>query len=121
MTIITKAKDDYKALANGKIFIWQRDEEATLMHISQHIRQHREYTDGQKPLIIVDYLQIMPPPVAATGRAMDIRQSLEYNLSALAALAAREQLPIIVMALVVFQTDRHSSPKSGILCTNRRG
>ena len=51
-----------------------------------------------KPIVIIDYLQLIAPPNDATGRRMDERAKTDYNIKKLKALSREDGLFILVLS-----------------------
>jgi replicative DNA helicase len=93
---ISRAFDAYRRFANRLFFIEPSDSGSmNALEIEKRIMEHIRVTKG-KPLVIIDYLQIMKP----IHERETERQALDENFSALKRVSAREGLTIILISSV---------------------
>jgi replicative DNA helicase len=93
---ISLAFDTYRQYSNRLFFIAPKDSGSmSALDIEQAIMEHIKVTK-RKPIVIIDYLQIMKPMRDRT----DTRQALDENFSALKRVSAREGLAIILISSV---------------------
>lgn len=112
--IIDKAFNDYSSFANRLYFI---DSVATggitINEIEKIILEHIEKT-GKKPIILLDYLQIIKSP----DMHLSDKQATDFNISALKRISAKNSLLIIAIsslnrASYIEKVDYNSFKESG--------
>jgi replicative DNA helicase len=93
---ISLAFDTYRQYSNRLFFIAPKDSGSmSALDIEKAIMEHIRITN-RKPLVIIDYLQIMKP----INDRQETRQALDENFSALKRVSAREGLAIILISSV---------------------
>lgn len=92
--IIGAAVERYKSYA-GRVFLIEGVGNTTAESIRQTVARHISFT-GNKPLVIVDYLQIIAPE-KGQERATD-KQITDYNVSALKRVSRDCDVPVIVIS-----------------------
>jgi replicative DNA helicase len=88
--IITEATRQYSEYAKGRIFIREGVGNIGVKQISESVEQHIKYT-GRRPLVILDYLQILAPHDA---RSTD-KQNTDKNVTELKRISRDHKICII--------------------------
>ena len=98
---ISKAIAEYTATVGDRISIIEGNFNCTVSFIKDYARQYSERNGGIKPVIIVDYLQVLQAEKdPETGRKMtDARAIIDHNVTELKRLS-REGMPIFVISSV---------------------
>jgi replicative DNA helicase len=95
LSLISTSIDQYKTFAS-KIFFMKPEKEPsyTGKEIAELVKKHIAITK-RKPIVVVDYLQIMKPE-----EGLDPRQATDTNLATLKALSDNEGLLVILISSV---------------------
>ena len=100
--IIKKAMDAYLHSVGDRMSIIEGNFNCTVGLIKNYTKQYIELNDGIKPIVIVDYLQVLQPekdPI--TGRKMtDKRQIVDENVTELKRLSRSLEIPIFVISSI---------------------
>lgn len=91
------AKLQYQALADKRIFIWETDDDISVPMINDTIAEHIKRTK-RRPIVIVDYLQILPPPQNTTYGNLTERQAVDKNVVMLKKISRKFRIPLIVVS-----------------------
>ena len=96
--LIYKSADKYKDFS-GNIYILQGVGDIGVREIRQTIEQHISST-GNRPLVIVDYLQIIAPYVDPEhpGKALDSKQSMDKNVLELKRISRDLKIPLFTIS-----------------------
>lgn len=99
---ITNATDMYLNSVGDRISILEGNFNCTVKRIRKYTETYIELNDGIKPVVIIDYLQILQPEKdPETGRKMtDIRQIVDHNVTELKLMSRSLEIPIFVVSSV---------------------
>lgn len=103
-----KAIDKAKAIA-GHTFIYVGNNDVSIDKIEHVVKRHIEAT-GHKPVVFVDYLQIMTPNKEAETHRYDTRRSTNDDVTKLKVLARQFDIPVIVIS--AFNRASYTDPVS---------
>jgi len=101
--LIVQTAWEYKALAEGHIYISESEDRIGLASIERDIETHIEMTAAvgmvDLPLVIVDYLQIIPPYIPpGTSAFLSERQAVDRNVTELKRLSRKYRVPILCIS-----------------------
>lgn len=105
--IIKRAIDEYEKSAS-RIFIYEgryKGERLTVEHIREIVKQHIKNT-GQKPVVFVDYLQI----IANKNTYATDKQNTDVNIFELKEISRDYKIPVFVISS--FNRDNYNEPVS---------
>ena len=91
--LIDNAIQDYRKYADRRVFIIEGGDGTAIRDIKGMVEKHISYT-GHKPVVIVDYLQILAPN---DKRATD-KQNTDYAVKALRQIARDQRIPVIAVS-----------------------
>lgn len=90
--LIAKAIEEYSQYAH-RVFIYEGVGNIGVQEIKDKVEEHIAYT-GRKPVVVVDYLQIMSPhDVRATDK-----QIVDYSVLNLKEMSRRHKIPVITIS-----------------------
>ena len=92
---ITNAIADYETIAKH-IYIYEADGMTDVNDIRETIREHINITKN-KPVILIDYLQIIQP-VKETRHTMTDKQQIDFNVTELKRISREFKTPIIAIS-----------------------
>jgi len=96
--LIAIAKEEYRRIADKRIYIYEGLDEINMLRINEVVDDFVQRT-GRKPVVIVDYLQIIPPvPLGPGFQARNQKQETDANVHALKKLSRRHGIPVIVVS-----------------------
>ena len=93
------AADEYSQTVGGRLSVIEGNFNCTVSFIGEYTRKYIE-NNGVKPVIIVDYLQVLRPEKdPETGRKpTDTKQVVDYNVTQLKRMSRALDLPIFVIS-----------------------
>lgn len=96
---ITTATANYLKAVGDRASVIEGNYSCTVSYIRDYARRYSAHNGGVKPVLIIDYLQVLQPDADPdTGRKMtDARQIVDYNLTQLKRLS-REGMPVFVVS-----------------------
>lgn len=98
--IIEKAVQTYLQTVGERMSIIEGNYNCDVSFIGRYTRKYIALNDGVKPVVFVDYLQVLQPdrdPI--TGRKMtDTRQIIDHNITELKRLSRSLEIPVIVVS-----------------------
>jgi replicative DNA helicase len=94
LELIKDAIDEYEATIAPRMFIFEGVADHSLKFIEDAVSKHIEKT-GHKPIIILDYLQIMPQE---GGLMMTDKQATDRTVVALKRISHKHRLPVVVIS-----------------------
>lgn len=95
--IIQQAAEQYKKAVGDRVSIIEAGFNCDTAFIINYIRNYHKRT-GKRPVVFVDYLQILKPGELPNGRKQDIRESIEECLRQLVLL--KRELDLTIIAIV---------------------
>lgn len=102
--VILHTYSEYSRYADN-IYIFEGMGNMSVEQISHHVRQHIQYRK-KKPIVIIDYLQILKPENAH----MSDKQAVDSNVTKLKQLSRDNDIP--VLAISSFNRENYHSPVS---------
>lgn len=110
---VEEAIESYQAAVGDRMQIIEGGFDTTVDSITEYTRAYIEQHEGQKPLVIVDYLQILQ----GTQKGA-IRENVDYNVVELKRLARALDVPVIVISSInrgnyLYPIDFESFKESG--------
>lgn len=99
---ITKGIADYVQNVGDRVSIIEGNFNCTVSFIGDYTRQYIVHNGGVKPVIIVDYMQVLQAEKdPETGRKLtDTKQIVDYNVTQLKRLSRSLEIPIFVISSV---------------------
>ena len=99
---ITRATAEYLQSVGDRISIIEGNFNCNVTFIGNYTRQYIAQNGGVRPVIVVDYLQVLQAEKdPETGRkASDTKQIVDYNVTQLKRLSRSLELPIFVISSV---------------------
>lgn len=97
--VVLDAADRYSQTVGGRLSVIEGNFNCTVSFIGEYTRKYIE-NNGVKPVIIVDYLQVLRPEKdPETGRKpTDTKQVVDYNVTQLKRMSRALDLPIFVIS-----------------------
>ena len=98
--IVQKATAAYLYSVGDRISILEGNFNCTVSRIRKYVEDYMKQNDGVKPVVIIDYLQVLQPDKdPETGRKMtDIRMIVDHNLTELRRMSRSFSIPVIVLS-----------------------
>ena len=99
---VSKATEDYLQGVGDRISIIEGNFNCTVGYISEYTKTYINRNGGIKPVIVIDYLQVIKPEKdPETGRKMtDTKQIVDHNVTELKRLSRSLELPIFIISSV---------------------
>lgn len=101
---VINAAQEYENAVKDHISIIEGDFNCTIFFISDYIRQYmrrnKAAETGEKPVVIIDYLQILKPTEDERGRTKTVRETVDESVTELRKLCRELDIPIIVISSV---------------------
>ena len=102
----TKAIDATKALKDHvRIYVGTND--VNVDKVEEVVRMHCKAT-GNRPAVIIDYLQILTPSEEATAKRYDIRRSTNDDITRMKVLSREYDIPVLVIS--AFNRSSYTDP-----------
>lgn len=100
--VITKAAQTYLMNVSDRMSVIEGNFNCTVSFIGSYTRQYMAQNEGIKPIVIIDYLQVLRPEKdPETGRKItDTRQIVDYNVQELKRISRSLEIPIFVISSV---------------------
>lgn len=105
--IITQAARNYTAAVGDRISIIEAGMNSDTQFITDYVRNYHKRT-GARPVVIIDYLQIMAPGELPNGRKQDKRETVEECLRQLVLL--KRELDLTIIAIVSLNRNNYLQP-----------
>ena len=102
------AVEKTKAIANHT-YIYVGNNDVSVDKVAQVVKRHYSAT-GRKPVVILDYLQILNPNEEAAKNRYDVRRSTNDDITKLKVLAREFDIPVIVIS--AFNRASYTDPVS---------
>lgn len=96
---VMRAKNDYLAEVGDRISIIEGDPSTTVSYIRRYLMEYIERT-GARPVVFVDYLQIIPPEKDERGRTQSIKENVDNAVTTLRQLCRDLYLTIFAISSV---------------------
>lgn len=98
--VTESAINKYLELVGDRLSIIEGNFNCTVSFIGEYVRDYIEKNDGVKPVIIVDYLQVLRGEKDPdTGRKMtDTKQIVDYNVTQLKRLSRSLEIPVFIIS-----------------------
>ena len=93
--IIEQAIEAYTAAVGNRLQVIEGGFETTVESIKDYARAYIEQHKGSRPVIIVDYLQVLQGAQKST-----VRENIDYNVVELKRLARALDVPVIVISSI---------------------
>ena len=100
--MIDDATTAYIEAVQDRISVIEGNLACTVSYIGNYARQYIAKNGGIRPVIVIDYLQILQPEIdPETGRkATDPRQIVDYNITQLKRLSRELEIPVFAVSSV---------------------
>ena len=97
--VVLDAADRYSQTVGGRLSVIEGNFNCTVSFIGEYTRKYIE-NNGVKPVIIVDYLQVLRPEKdPETGRKpTDTKQVVDYNITQLKRMSRALDIPVFVIS-----------------------
>ena len=98
--IVHEATTAYIEAVQDRVSIIEGNLACTVSYIGEYTRQYMAKNGGIRPVVIIDYLQIIQPDKDPdTGRKMsDQRQIVDYNVTQLKRMSRELEIPVFVIS-----------------------
>ena len=98
---VQDAIDDYKAAIADRLSIVEGNFNCDLSFIGDYVRQYiRQNGEEHRPIVIVDYLQILTPERDDRGRTPSTKEAVDAAVTGLKRLSREQDLTIMVISSV---------------------
>lgn len=104
---VEKAAEQYKAAVGDRLSIVEAGFNCDTMFITDYVRRYHART-GKRPVVFVDYLQILKPGEFPNGRRQDTRETVEECLRQLVLL--KRDLDLTIIAIVSLNRSNYLQP-----------
>lgn len=105
--LLAQAAESYKQKIGDRLSIVEAGFECTTQYITDYVRKYFAKT-GKRPVIFVDYLQILKPGTMPNGRKQDIRETVEEAIRALVLL--KRELDLTIISIVSLNRSNYMTP-----------
>lgn len=89
---------EYREKHGNRLNIHEANFNCTVDFIGRYVEQYMQRNDGCRPLVIVDYLQILQP--SRQIKASTVKEQVDYNVTALKRLSRRLDIPVLAISSV---------------------
>lgn len=89
---------EYRAKHGNRLNIHEANFNCTVDFIGRYVEQYMQRNDGCRPLVIVDYLQILQP--SKQIKASTMKEQVDYNVTALKRMSRRLDIPVLAISSV---------------------
>lgn len=96
---VLKAAADYKAAIGDRMSIIEGNFACNISFIGDYIRQYVQNT-GKKPVVFVDYLQILQPEQDKNGRTQSTKETVDTTVTELKRISREQGLTVFVISSV---------------------
>ena len=104
---VARAAEQYKAAVGDRLSIVEAGFNCDTMFITDYVRRYHART-GKRPVVFVDYLQILKPGELPNGRRQDTRETVEECLRQLVLL--KRDLDLTIIAIVSLNRSNYLQP-----------
>lgn len=105
--LLAQAAESYKQKIGDRLSIVEAGFECTTQYITDYVRKYCAKT-GKRPVIFIDYLQILKPGTMPNGRKQDIRETVEEAIRALVLL--KRELDLTIISIVSLNRSNYMTP-----------
>lgn len=105
--IIADAARKYKTQVGDRVSIIEAGMNCDTQYITDYVRNYHKKT-GKRPVVIVDYLQVLKPGELPNGRKQDRRETVEECLTQLVLL--KRELDLTILAIVSLNRNNYLQP-----------
>lgn len=96
---VLKAAADYKAAIGDRLSIIEGNFACNISFIGDYIRQYIQNT-GKKPVVFIDYLQILQPEQDKSGRTQSTKETVDTTITELKRLSREQGLTVFAISSV---------------------
>lgn len=99
---VKRAIDEYTASVEDRLSIIEGNFNCTVSFISNYTRLYMERNNGVRPVVVVDYLQVLQADKDPdTGRkSNDIKQIVDHNITELKRMSRALEIPVFVISSI---------------------
>lgn len=94
---VLNAADDYKRIIGDRLSIIEGDFRCNISFIGDYIRRYVR-NNGKKPVVFVDYLQILQPEKDNRGRTQTTRETIDNTVTTLKRISREHGLTVFVIS-----------------------
>lgn len=94
---VLEVAKEYKADIGDRLSIVEGNFSCNISFIGDYIRKYIQKT-GKKPVVFIDYLQILQPVKDEKGRALSIKEAIDSTVTELKRISREHQLTIFVIS-----------------------
>ena len=105
--IAAQAAEQYKKAVGDRVSIIEAGFNCDTQFLAHYVRTYYTRT-GQRPVVIVDYLQVLEPGETGTGRRLDNREKVEESIKQLILL--KRELDLTIIAIVSLNRTNYLQP-----------
>lgn len=98
---VLDAIDDYKDRVGDRLSIIEGNFDCTLSFIGEYVRRYiRQNGEEHRPIVIVDYLQIVAPEKDERGRTPTTKEAVDATVTGLKRLSREQDITVIAISSV---------------------
>lgn len=105
--VVRQAAQNYIAAVGNRVSVIEAGMNSDTQYITEYVRNYHKRT-GTRPVVFVDYLQIMAPGELPNGRKQDKRETVEECLRQLVLL--KRELDLTIIAIVSLNRNNYLQP-----------
>ena len=105
--IANQAAEQYKKAVGDRVSIIEAGFTYDTQSVADYVRSYYTRT-GERPVVIVDYLQVLEPGEMGNGRRMDNREKVEESIKQLILL--KRELDLTIIAIVSLNRTNYLQP-----------
>ena len=105
--IVEQAAEQYKKAVGDRVSVIEAGFNCDTQFLSDYVRSYYTRT-GARPVVIVDYLQVLAPGELPNGRRMDNREKVEESIKQLILL--KRELDLTIIAIVSLNRVNYLQP-----------
>ena len=102
--IVQQAAQEYKDIISDRLSIIEGNFNCNISFIGDYIRQYMRRNEaaatGEKPVVIIDYLQILQPQEDEQGRRQTVKEAVDSTVTELKRISRELDITIIVVCSV---------------------
>ena len=105
--LLAQAAESYKQKIGDRLSIVEAGFECTTQYITDYVKKYCAKT-GKRPVILIDYLQVLKPRTMLNGRTQDVRETVEEAIRALVLL--KRELDLTIISIVSLNRANYMTP-----------
>lgn len=97
---VVQAAEQYKAGVQDRLSIVEGNFSCNISFIGEYIKQYMQRNKGTKPVVFIDYLQILQPQTLEHGRQQTTKETIDSTITTLKRMSREHGLSVFVISSV---------------------